>query len=417
MSLPNNYDPTPLAPQIIISRRGNETFRWQHPQIADEPRQDFNLESWSFRSGINTDAGNCAIAIPDHDLQLAPNEKSPFEPSDMVVISLGKNPANLQKYWAGEIKESRLINGGTNKQKLEISCVGQINELAYRYATVDYTYPDWQTNPSSRITEILKRVMGGGDLLLPDDLDVTYNISDINIRLPHYQHRNRTIKSIIADLAKIGAAVYGLSPDRELFFGIPEQSDFVISSIGDNQVESDCYVHNVAYGSHKSHLKDGFGRVITLGLTALNYLKNYPVGNPVYNMYDVTAHDGYMVFPLGHMPEIFHAIQIVLYLNKRWVGPHPQNASLSRTATYFSSFRIYKTQYSLDHPIPRDAQFIELSTGSTNPPITNFEVFRRGLGLSSDEEFASAWVTLSQPEAWADFWDCLLYTSPSPRDS
>ena len=72
MTLPNNYNPTPLAPQIIISRRGVELYRWEHPQISDSPRQDFNLENWAFRSGINTDAGNASIVIPDHDLQLAP---------------------------------------------------------------------------------------------------------------------------------------------------------------------------------------------------------------------------------------------------------------------------------------------------------------------------------------------------------
>ena len=121
MTLPANYDPTPLAPEIIISRRGTELFRWQHPQISDEPRQDFNLENWALRSGINSDAGNASIVIPDHDLQLAPHGLAPIEPGDMASISLGNNPANLTKYWAGEIKEVRLINGGTNKQKIEFS--------------------------------------------------------------------------------------------------------------------------------------------------------------------------------------------------------------------------------------------------------------------------------------------------------
>ena len=105
MSLPNNYDPTLLAPQIIIPRRGTELYRWEHPQISDSPRQDFNLENWALRSGINTDAGNASIVIPDHELEFAPNELAPIEPGDMASISLGKNPANLTKYWAGEIKE------------------------------------------------------------------------------------------------------------------------------------------------------------------------------------------------------------------------------------------------------------------------------------------------------------------------
>ena len=189
MSLPANYDPIPLAPEIIISRRGTETYRWQHPKISDEPRQDFDLENWAFRSGINTDAGNATIIIPDHGLELAPSEVSPFEPGDHVAISLGKNPANLTKYWAGEVKDSRLINGGTNKQKLELACVGQINELAHRYTTIDYMFADWQTNPSSRISEILKRVLSGDGLLLPDSLDLTHNISNIPIRLPvSYTH-------------------------------------------------------------------------------------------------------------------------------------------------------------------------------------------------------------------------------------
>ena len=410
MSLPNNYDPTPLAPQIIISRRGTELYRWEHPQISDAPTQDFNLENWAFRSGINTDAGNASIVIPDHELEFAPNELAPIEPGDMASISLGKNPANLQKYWAGEIKESRLINGGTNKQKVELSCVGQINELAHRYTTIDYMFADWQTNPSSRITEILKRVISGDGLLLPDSLDITHNISDINIRLPHYQHRNRSIKSIIADLAKVGNATYGLSPNRELFFGIPEQSDFVISSIGEHQVESDAYVHNVAYGSHKSHLTDGFGRVITFGLTALNYIKNRGASSNISNLYNDGGTRRDIRIPIGTSEETktFHSFQVRLYLSRRWyalVGNG--NGNLSSTATYFRSVRIYKSRYGLGQTeaIPNDTPFISLDTASANPPITNFDVFRRALGLSSSEEYASGWVAFSEPADWDEFWE------------
>ena len=397
MTLPNNYNPTPLAPQIIISRRGVELYRWEHPQISDAPTQDFNLENWAFRSGINTDAGNASIVIPDHDLQLAPQEQSPFEPGDMVSISLGKNPGNLQKYWAGEIKESRLINGGTNKQKLEFSCIGQINELAYRYTNIDFAFSDFATNPASRISEILKRIINGEGLLLPDDLDVTQNISDIDIRLPHYQHHNRTIKSIIADLAKIGNAVYGLTPDRELFFGIPEQSDFVISSIGEHQTESDAYLHNVAYGSHKSHLTDGYGRVITLGLTSLNYVEQRSP-DTFWNLHDDNIPDVRIPFGTGLIPDSFHSLQIYLSLNIRWIGPGNQQGSLSETSRYFSSARIYKSDFALPERITNEP-FLDLDTSTTSPPITNFD----SLPTNRNDEHWTGWVSIFQPATWDDF--------------
>ncbi|MCY4489983.1 MAG: hypothetical protein OXC46_00795 [Thaumarchaeota archaeon] len=400
MSFPSGYDPTPLAPLFSISRRGEEILRWEHPQITDKsttPRQDFEVESYALRTGVNTDAGNATITIPDHSESFAPTGISPIRPSDRLDISLGKDKDHITKYWTGEIKEVRVINNGTNQQHIEIACIGLINNLAYRFTTVDLIFESPAIDPTARITEIVKYIISGDGLLIPDTLDIdSIDIIPIDIRLTQYQHRNRSVKSIIADLAKLGSAVYGIDADKRFFFHLPYQSEFVVSSISDtDRTISNAYAQNVAYGVHNSQLTDGFGRSITFNADG----SAYTFDQPNYTEYSDLASKNMINMRLQNITNKLHTISV--------------RCKTQRTAStddVLTSVKIWKQEnpITLTEIVKDDeSNILDLQPSNFNPPMTAknelHEYFTELTGY--DTRFRYFWLQIPRPSEWEEWYE------------
>ena len=391
MTLPANYDPTPLAPQIEIKRKGVRILLWQHPQISDEPRQDFNLESYSFRTGINTDAGNATLSIPDHENEFIHHGISPIQPADEIIISMGKTADNISEWYGGEVKEIRIIDGGYNKQKLELTSIGYANGLAYRFADFDMEWPDFETNPDSQVSEIARHVMQGENLFIQESLGLSgLDIGNVDVRLTHYQHHNRSVKSIIADLAKLGNATYGITPDKRFYFHGKESSDFKIGKIDQ---EADAYQQNVAYANHHSQVTDGFGRHLTFGVTSQN------------TVYDANYLDGFsnlQYFGLPVVSENTHSVS---------VRCRPTSKS---NIQIFTDTKIYKTVSKILNPPTRTNSSLrsvansaedelELNPSSFSPPAETFA----GLAthVFSPHSTYYLWLTIPFPTEWREFYD------------
>ena len=392
MSLPNNYDPTPLAPQIEILRKGVRIFLWQHPQISDNPTQDFNLESYSFRTGINTDAGNATLSIPDHENEFIQNGISPIQPADEIIISMGKSPDDLNEWYGGDVKEIKIIDGGYNKQKLELTSIGYSNGLAYRFADFDMEWPDFEINPDATVSEIARHIMQGEHLFIDETLNLNgLDIGNINVRLSHYQHHNRSVKSIIADLAKLGNATYGITPDKRFFFHGKESSDFKIGKIDQ---EADAYQQNIPYANHHSQITDGFGRHLTFGVTSQNYVYEQPDIKHYY------APLYYFILPI--VSENTHSLTV----RYRFTSRSQNNIfSISEIIKTSSNWALGTSQHNLGRSTVIER--LELEPSSFSPNSNTFEELSNHIHHNHSTYYTN--ITIPLPADWENFYDSEFY--------
>ena len=241
-SYPIGFNALPSAPSIIIlDHKFRIKYRWEHPQISDNPIQDFNLIEWKISAGINTDVGEASITIQDHDSKLINDNNSRAGPAiaagDLIQISLGKN--NVEPWFFGICDEPTVRRMGNNQQYIIIKSIGYGITLAHRFINIDYAQmlndagDVIETDNTAKISELIKRVLTDNNVvaLPPPDQNIVIDIEDIDIKIRKYKKHNRSQAAVISELANFGNAVFGINPDLQFFCHASNKpSDYTITN-------------------------------------------------------------------------------------------------------------------------------------------------------------------------------------------
>ena len=246
-NLPADYSFSPLAPKILIFDENLRLqYTYEHPNINNSPEQDFVLLAWRLMSGINSNAGTCALTIEDHEDNLTEQNGSLIIGAGWhIQILLGKDASGVEPWFFGIINEPTLTRPGHGQQVIKLSAYGYAHSLSSRYISIDHEQARNQatnrlddTDTSANISELVKLVFHSDSMLIPPpDPNLTINgIEDIPVKLSSLSKQNQSQGIVISELANVVNAIYGVSAERDFFFHTSDKhSGFVIT----NDLEDD----------------------------------------------------------------------------------------------------------------------------------------------------------------------------------
>ena len=233
MSYPPGYDPSPLYPKITV-RDLDETVRhtYVHPRLGGGPI-GLEVDDIMLHMGTGTDHGTATVNIRDHDNTLTdgtdPRRPCIIRPGWEVTIELGKTPATLHKWFTGIITEPEVSRPGTAQQSVTLHLVGYGILLAYVFGTIDRRQkllPDGITpdpaDRTTRIADLFRAILTAPDIPLvgtaaPDIDTPAADIDDIPLVLPDFHRRHNSLALMLADIAAIAGAVYGITADKSAY--------------------------------------------------------------------------------------------------------------------------------------------------------------------------------------------------------
>ena len=271
MSLPVDFITDGLAPHIIIyDNNWKKQLEYVHESIDENGARDFNLKSWSINGGVNSDVGNCNIIIDDkrheHTLQIKPN----------WLIRIYLYGTQLNHWFTGVIYEPGLVRTGYGEQVLNIQAYGYGEGLSKRFISITkaaYEEADGIESDADGITisELAKFCLHNDALLIPPgDPNLTSDIEDIDIKLGSFSKENQSQGVVLAELANIAGAIYGVNPDLSFYFrSLDSQSKFIVTNrdLG-NQNQDNLYViRNQEYFIRENQTKKAYTNLIGLDVT------------------------------------------------------------------------------------------------------------------------------------------------------
>ena len=214
-------------------------YTYEHPQLVSNPQQDFILTKWSITSGINADMGRASIEIEDNQ------NKINISAGDILEIKLGESETST--WFTGICDEPEIIRPGYSQKKIKLTSVGYGITLASKFISTNYE----DMKISDIVTEIIKD-------------DFTYDIQDVNIKLPLFAHHDKSQASLIDELANSVNAVYGVDPDLTFWFRANNLSstDKITNDITD--LDS-MQMRNKSYGYQDSLIRNGHTTLIAKG--------------------------------------------------------------------------------------------------------------------------------------------------------
>ena len=278
-----------LCPTISISdQNGTERYRWEHPLIYASPRQDVRLTSWDIRAGLDSDAGSATVVLQDNENRLTDQDHASrrlkIRNGWQLEIWLQKPNGGAQHKWFhGIIEQPVLERPGNARQAVTITAIGWGVRLAHRFGSVDFYQRKLSdginldgTDADARASEIVKRIITDTDILVSPGsppLGITVNgVDDLNIRMPDYSRRFQSLGLMINELAQSVGCVYGVNPDRDMFFHVRRSraSGFLISNDIDELAgwpdpERAAVSRNAAYIIRESAIGTGYSTLIGLG--------------------------------------------------------------------------------------------------------------------------------------------------------
>lgn len=249
MTLTTGYDPTPLAPKVLIhDLDGNLQYTYEASQIAASPTQDFYLRGLSLHLGKDDDYGNASLIIDDPNASLVDTTNTrrvcKIKRQWSIQIYLGKSSGTLARWFYGKIMEADVIRPATNIQQIRITCAGWGVRLKDRVTKIKrFQAKDTDgltldsTDTNVRVSELAKDILQDTDhypvsaLTTESGITVT-GVDTVDVKLANYQLDFQTWAHAIAELAASGNASYGLDADRDLYFrdGLVNDSGFLFTN-------------------------------------------------------------------------------------------------------------------------------------------------------------------------------------------
>lgn len=249
MTLTNGYDPTPLAPKILIhDLDGNLQYTYEASQITASPTQDFYLRALSVHIGKDDDFGNASLVIDDPNASLVDTGNTrrvcKIKRQWNIQIYLGKSSGTLNRWFYGKIMEADVIRPTTNIQQIRLTCTGWGIRLKDRITSIKrFQAKDTDgltllsSDTSVRASELVKDVIQDTDHLpvvaLGAESTLTVNgVDTVDVKLANYQMNFQTFAHAVADLAASGNASYGVDGNRDLYFrdGLVNDSGFLFTN-------------------------------------------------------------------------------------------------------------------------------------------------------------------------------------------
>lgn len=242
MSLNSNYDPTPLAPEVYIYNLSDVLqYTFQTSITQASPTQNFKVRSLAIHLGVNDDYGNAALIIDDPDNNLTDSSliRRPclIERQWPIQIYLGKSNATRNRWFYGKIFDVEVIRPNTNLQQIRLSCVGWGVRLKDRITNIkrfqtkesDGLTVD-TTDTATRTSELLKDIIQDSDHLTLAGLGVesgftVTGVDTIDVKLPDLQYDYVTFATVANYLASASNVMWGVDPDRDVYFRDPFASD------------------------------------------------------------------------------------------------------------------------------------------------------------------------------------------------
>lgn len=248
MTLPTGWNGKALSPSIEISDLDDtEQFTFISEAVNPAGTRDFNLNALGIHAGVNDDHGNALLLIEDsanimtdNDVRRASKIKNQWN----LKINLGKGVTG-DRWFYGKIIHSDIIRSSTGRQFIKIIAGGWGMRSLERISTIE---------------RIQKRVTAGGEEFdAADTLTSLSNlVNDIWQDQDHYILRSLGLESgitlggiqtnvtqvtefkdyyqswsyLMSKLAAIGGSVWGINPDREVFYRDPtsQSSGILLSS-------------------------------------------------------------------------------------------------------------------------------------------------------------------------------------------
>lgn len=256
MSYPLGYDAKGLAAVVIIyDIDGVEFKRYEMPQVAASPIQEFSLTGFTISMGINSNHGKIDIYIDDRNRQLIEtidsNIFSLFKPGFTIEIFLGKDSSSLNLWVLAVLQDIDLIYetglfsqhlqcygyGIRTQQRLSIMKRSQIRES-------DGITPD-QTDISTFISNLFKDTLTQTSHLAAPGLgplDITVeNVEEIAIAIPEFTKNIVSFGSILTELASMGYCYYGIDQNKKAFLfkrGEVDSGFLVSNDVNDIGIET-----------------------------------------------------------------------------------------------------------------------------------------------------------------------------------
>ena len=271
MSLPPNYTASGIVPHIIIyDSNWQKRLEYIHEKIDPNGTRDFYLKDWKISGGINSDAGSCSIIIEDHDTQ----HTLKIKPDWFIQIYLYREQEQL--WFTGIIIDTGISRDGYNQQTINVSAYGYAHGLTNRFVDINqlaYEGADGIESSAAgiKISELAKFALHDDAMLIPPaDPNITQNIEDLDITLPSFSKENQSQSAVLAELANIAGAVYGIDPNLEFYFrSLTSQSPAIITN--DDLVHQDptnLYIlRNQPYTIRENAVKKSFTNLIGLDVT------------------------------------------------------------------------------------------------------------------------------------------------------
>ena len=282
-----------LCPEIAISDHAGATrYRWEHPLVfGDAAVQDFALESWDMRAGLDSDAGSATVVIDDPENMMTDRDSA----SRKLLVRNGwylevwlrkPNGGIRQKWFHGIIEHPVLERPGNARQRVIITAIGWGVRLAHRFGSVSF-YQQKEADgvtldtadANAKATEIVRRIVTDTDILVSpggEPLDITTRgVADLDIRMPDFVRRFQSLGLMVNEIAQAVGCVYGVTPDRDLFFHVrgARHTDHLVSndasdgSLLGTWADRDrvSMAANQPYRIRESTISSGYSALIGLG--------------------------------------------------------------------------------------------------------------------------------------------------------
>ena len=224
MVITPNYDTNGLAPRLLIYDTDDELrYTFETAQIAGAPKIEFNLRALHLHLGVNDNAGSLSLLIENNNNTIMIGQQW------SVQLYLGKDSANLNRWFYGKVLEVQTIHGGTGVRQLRVNCAGWGIKTNYRYTnikrfqdkTADGVTLD-ATDSTAKVSEIVKDIVQDTDHYMDQGLTteseiIVTGVDDIDIKLADFQLSGQTWGSALSQLAAYGNAYWGIDGNRDLF--------------------------------------------------------------------------------------------------------------------------------------------------------------------------------------------------------
>ena len=271
MSLPEGYNADGVVPHIIIyDNNWQKQFEYVHEYIDPNGTRDFYLKSWKISGGINSDAGQCDIGIDDSDHELTLK----IRPNWIIQIYLHGTQSQL--WFTGFIREPAISREGYGQQDVIVKAYGYANTLTQRFINITkaaYEAADGIESNTDGITisELAKFCLHDDAMIIPPaDPNLTLDVEDLDIILNSFTKENQSQAVVLAELANIAGALYGVTPNLEFYFRSEEtQSRFIVAndSLEDYDPDNLYIIRNRNYMLRENTTKRAVTNLIGLDIT------------------------------------------------------------------------------------------------------------------------------------------------------